>query len=56
MGKHQEMVGDREACHVAVHAVAKSWKILGNCTTTKSEKEKQVLYINKYIWNLEKWY
>ena len=56
LGKHQEMVGDREACHVAVHAVAKSWKILGNCTTTKSEREKQVLYINKYIWNLEKWY
>ena len=22
----------------------------------KSEREKQILYINTYIWNLEKWY
>ena len=22
----------------------------------KSEKEKQILYINAYMWNLEKWY
>ena len=22
----------------------------------KSEREKQMLYINTYIWNLEKWY
>ena len=23
---------------------------------TKSEREKQILYINAYMWNLEKWY
>ena len=23
---------------------------------SKSEREKQILYINAYIWNLEKWY
>ena len=23
---------------------------------SKSEKQKQILYINAYIWNLEKWY
>ena len=22
----------------------------------KPEREKQILYINEYIWNLEKWY
>ena len=22
----------------------------------KSEREKQILYINTYMWNLEKWY
>ena len=22
----------------------------------KSEKEKEILYINAYMWNLEKWY
>ena len=22
----------------------------------KSEREKQILYINAYMWNLEKWY
>ena len=22
----------------------------------KTEREKQILYINRYIWNLEKWY
>ena len=25
LGKVQEMVRDREACHAAVHEVAKSW-------------------------------
>ena len=30
----------------------------GVCHTEwcKSEREKQILYINAYIWNLEKWY
>ena len=23
---------------------------------SKSEKDRQILYINPYIWNLEKWY
>ena len=23
---------------------------------SKSEREKQILYINKYIWNLERWF
>ena len=23
---------------------------------SKSEREKQILFINSYIWNLEKWY
>ena len=23
---------------------------------SKSEREKQILYINTYMWNLEKWY
>ena len=23
---------------------------------SKSEREKQILYINAYMWNLEKWY
>ena len=23
---------------------------------SKSEREKQILYINKYMWNLEEWY
>ena len=33
--KLREMVRDREACHAAVHGVAKSWTWLGNLTTTK---------------------
>ena len=24
--------------------------------TVKSEKEKQIPYVNAYMWNLEKWY
>ena len=23
---------------------------------SKSEREEQILYINKYIWNLDRWY
>ena len=30
LGKLWEMVGDREACHVAVHGVLKSRKQLGD--------------------------
>ena len=27
-----------------------------NVIRVKSEREKQILYINTYMWNLEKWY
>ena len=30
--KLQELVMDREACHAAVHGVAKSWTRLSDCT------------------------
>ena len=30
LGKLQEMLRDREACHAAVHGSAKSWTELGN--------------------------
>ena len=35
LSKLQEIVEDREAWYVAVHGVAKSWRQLGNSTTTK---------------------
>ena len=35
LGKLQEKVRDREACHAAVHSVAKSRTQLGDWTTTK---------------------
>ena len=34
LSKLQEIVKDREACHAAVHGVAKSWIRLSNWTTT----------------------
>jgi len=27
-----------------------------NCENLDTEREKQILYIKAYIWNLEKWY
>ena len=30
LGKLRKMVRDREACHAAVHGVAKSWTQVGN--------------------------
>ena len=35
LGQLREMVRDREAWHAAVHAVAKSWRRLGDSTRTK---------------------
>ena len=35
LGKLQEMVRDREAWHIAVHGVAKSWTRLNDCRITK---------------------
>ena len=34
LGKHQEMMGDREAWGAAVHGVTKSWTQLGKSATT----------------------
>ena len=35
-----------------------TWMDLGTViqSEVKSEREKQILYINAYMWNLEKWY
>jgi len=33
LGKHQEMMGEREAWGAAVHGVTKSWTQLGNLAT-----------------------
>ena len=33
LGKLQEKVGDREACHAIVRGVAKSWTQRGDCIT-----------------------
>ena len=32
------------------------WMDLETVTQSKSEREKQILYINAYMWKLEKWY
>ena len=32
------------------------WTDLEAVIQSKSEREKQMLYINAYLWNLEKWY
>ena len=36
LSKLQEMLKDKEACHAAVHGVAKSWTQLSNWTTSPS--------------------
>ena len=43
LGQLRELVMDREACHAAVHGVAKSWTWLSDWTE-----------LNTYIWNLER--
>ena len=30
------------------------WRLTSH--TVKSEREKQIMYTNSYVWNLEKWY
>ena len=37
LGKLQEMVGNRDACHAVVHGVAKNQTQLGDWTTTTIE-------------------
>ena len=32
------------------------WKVNFHTECSKSEREKQILYINTYVWNLERWY
>ena len=46
LNKLQELVMDREACHTAVHGVAKSWTRLSDWTETKWKKKKRlILYV-----------
>ena len=33
-----------------------TWMDLETVIQSKSEREKQIPYINAYMWNLEKWY
>ena len=60
---------DKEDVHIyneilLSHKKERNWVIyrdmdgLGDSHTewSKSEREKQILYINAYMWNLEKWY
>ena len=37
-------------------SVLMRWINLGFLCRMKSEREKQIIYINAYIWNLERWY
>ena len=72
MGRGEERVRcmDRVAWHAAIHGVSKSRTRLSDWTELnemdepkayytewrKSEREKQILYTNTYIWNLGQWY
>ena len=37
-------------------SVLMRWMSLESIIQSKSEREKQISYINTYIWNLERWY
>ena len=39
--------------YVSVSALQTGWSVQSE---VKSEREKQISYINAYMWNLEKWY
>ena len=41
-----------------IGSFVETWMDLRDCHTecSKSEREKQISYINAYMWNLEKWY
>ena len=43
LGKLQEMVRDREACHAAVHGVPKSWTQLGDSTTVTTSSQLHII-------------
>ena len=63
-GVHTEDVVHRDDGRAFSHKREWNWVIwkdldgLTDCHTegSKSEREKQTLYINTYTWNLEKWY
>ena len=39
-----------------IRSFVETWMDLETVIQSKSEREKQISYINTYMWNLEKWY
>ena len=39
-----------------IGSFVETWMDLETVIQSKSEREKQISYINAYMWNLEKWY
>ena len=39
-----------------IESFVETWMDLETVIQSKSEREKQISYINAYMWNLEKWY
>ena len=39
-----------------IRSFVETWMDLETVIQSKSEREKQISYINAYMWNLEKWY